>query len=132
MAVPDQDPRNLHDLAVDIQTDLQKLATGLAHAGAAPPAVSELTRMAEVISGVTKELAAGPQLDAGSPQQPQHPGAPPQGAPAAPPQPAPAGPPQAAPAPAQSPEQQAAHHSMHAAVSGLKAAMVANKTSQPQ
>jgi hypothetical protein len=123
MAVPDQDPRNLHDLAVDIQTDLQKLATGLAHAGAAPPAVSELTRMAEVISGVTKELAAGPQLDSGQPQQPQNPGAPPQAAPA--------GPPQAAQQPQQSPEQQAAHHSMHAAVSGLKAAMVANKT-QPQ
>lgn len=117
----DVDPRNLHDLALDVHTDLQKLATGLAHAGVSPHAVAQLTGMAQIIGQVVKQLAAGPDLS----QQSQ--GQQPQGAPAQPPAPA-APPAQAAPSaapPGPAPPEQV-HHTMHAAAHALHADMIAS------
>lgn len=94
----DNDPRSLHELAVDIITDIHKLATGLAHAGADPKVTQQIESTSALYSGLAKALAGGPvgqqpaaQSAAAGPPQ----GAPPQGAP---PQAAPAGPPQGAPA----------------------------------
>lgn len=61
MATPQlNDSRNLLELATDVHTDLGKLATGLAHAGAQPQAVQALQRMAVIIGEVVKVLGAGP------------------------------------------------------------------------
>lgn len=119
-ATPDQDPRNPHDLAVDIQTDLQKLATELAHAGAAPQAVSQLTKMAEVMGQVVKVLGSGPPPGAPGEQPPGPPQAqqgPPQ------PQAPPPGPPQPQGPPGAGPPVNA----IHAATQHLHAAMQASK-----
>lgn len=93
-ANPASDPRSLNELAVDIVTDIHKLATGLAHAGAPPKITQQLELPAQLYAQVAKGLAAGP-IGA----QPASPGAPQQAAgsaaaaaPAGPPQ-APAGPP---------------------------------------
>lgn len=95
---PNASVEDLHALAVDVQTDLQTLATGLAHSGAAPPAVAALTHMAGILSGVVKVLgSAGAQAEQAPPQHeappPQH-EAPPQQQ--ASPQPQMASPPHAA------------------------------------
>lgn len=121
-ADPEGDPRNLHDLALDIQTDLHKLAVGLAHAGAAPEAVAQLTKMAEVISNVVKVLGAGG--GEGAPPGPGAPaGAPPQGAPP------PAASPQAdAPAAAKPPDNmQSASQQLHDAMIASAAAHASSK-----
>ena len=60
MASTQGDSRNLLELAVDIHTDIGKLATGLAHAGAAPEAVKGLQNMAVGIAGIAKILGTGP------------------------------------------------------------------------
>lgn len=114
-AQPDQDPTNLHDLAVDAVQDLQKLGTGLAHAGAAPQAVAQITQMIQILTQVVKVLGSGPplpdahQVNQAQQQQagPPQPQGPPQGGP---PQPPPPGAP---------PEQ----HSIHTATTALHAAM---------
>jgi hypothetical protein len=133
VAQAQQDPRNLHVLAVDVQTDLHKLAVGLAHAGAEPKAVAQLTQMAGVIGQVVKVLGEGPPLDGGqaepAPGQAQPPDAaapqgPPEGAPpAAPTQPAAGAPPTQ---PQATPEQ----HSMASATHALHAAMIASAQSR--
>lgn len=124
---PDQDPRDLLSLAVDVHTDLGKLATGLAHAGAAPEALAGLAKMTQEVAQIVKALGQGPvgpgagagqpgPQDAGPPQQAQPGPAQPQAASqeAGPPQPAASGP-QAAP-----------QHAMHAAAHALHAAMIAS------
>lgn len=118
MAVPDKDPTNLHDLAVDAQTDIQKLATGLAHAGAAPAAVAQLTKMSDILSQVVKALAEGPPLGQGAPGAEQPPPGP--AAPQQPPAP-PAAPPEAPHAP-----------TLHAAAQGLHQAMIASAQQRVQ
>jgi hypothetical protein len=123
MAQPqDQDPRNLHDLALDAQTDIQKLAVGLAHAGAAPQAVAQLTHMGQILSQVVKVLANGPDLGTGASPAGAPQGGPPQGQPPGPPQAAPGGPPPGAP-PAPEPP---VHQSLQAASQHLHSAMVAS------
>jgi len=126
MAAQDQDPTDLHGLAVDAQTDVQKLATGLAHAGAAPEAVATLTKMATVLSQVIKVLGQGPGLEAGGPPQGQAPPGEPQAPPPGPPQAQPQGqaPPGAAPAVQQ--------HSILSATHALHAAMQASAAQRPQ
>jgi hypothetical protein len=134
---PLQDSRSLHELAVDAHNDLTKLATGLAHAGAAPQAVAQITQMGDIIGQITKVLGAGPvgsepgQPASGHPvpsgqapqeqaeQQPQ----PEQGTPA--PAPGPAAQPAGVPT-------QSSHHALHAATVGLHAAMLASKAAQAQ
>jgi hypothetical protein len=119
MAVTDSDPRDLHGIAVDVQTDLQKLATGLAHAGAAPNAVQQLTKMAEIVSQVVKALGQGPVPAAGAgPQQPAQPGPAQPAGPQQPPQPqAPQGGP---------PQPGDVHGNLHSASQHLHAAMIAS------
>lgn len=125
MAQPsgDQDPRNLHDLALDAQTDVQKLAVGLAHAGANPNAIQGLQQMAHMLSQIVKALGSGPSLDQGANPQGPPPGAPqPQGAPQGPP-------PGAPPAGQQEPP---AAKTIHAAAHALHQTMAAAaKTNQP-
>lgn len=118
---PDQDPRDLLSLAVDVHTDLGKLATGLAHAGAAPQALAGLAKMTQEVAQIVKALGQGPvgPPGAGPPQPGPQDAGPPQQA-----QPAPqeAGPPQ----PAASGAQAAPQHAMHAAAHALHAAMIAS------
>jgi hypothetical protein len=129
----DQDPRNLHDLAVDAQTDIQKLAVGLAHAGAAPQAVAELTKMGQILSQVVKVLASGgepPGAEQGGPPQPG-------GGPGGPPQPGggPGGPPQPGGPPPGPPEAQAVppvEQSIHGAAQHLHNAMIASAQQRSQ
>lgn len=116
MATPDQDPRNLHDLAVDCRADLHKLAAGLVQAGVPPQQTDVINHMAQMVGTVAASLG---QAGAG--------GAP-EGAPApAPeaPQAAPAGP--AGAQPPTSPQQDAVHHGIHGAVQMLHGAMQASK-----
>lgn len=47
-------------MAVDIHTDLMKLASGLMAAGAQPEAVQTLQRMAQIVGQLVKVLGAGP------------------------------------------------------------------------
>jgi hypothetical protein len=123
----DQDPRGLHDIAVDVQTDLQKLATGLAHAGANPQAVAQITHMAEIASQIVKVLGGSALQQPSSPQ-----GAPQGQPPETPPQQAqPSQPPQAA-APAAPPQHEAVHSSIDAASKNLHAAMIASKQQRQQ
>lgn len=121
---PDQDPRDLLSLAVDCHTDLGKLATGLAHAGAAPQALAGLAKMVQELSEIVKALGQGPVGPGAGAPEPQ--AGPPAGAPAQaqPAQPGPqdAGPPQ----PAASGPQAAPQHAMHAAAHALHAAMIAS------
>lgn len=91
--VPDKDPRSLHELAIDIATDIHKLATALAHAGAPPKITAALEGPAQLYTQAAKGLAAGPI--GGQPSSPgPAPGGPPApgGAPM-PPGPSPAAPP---------------------------------------
>lgn len=60
-AAPDKG--SLHDLAVDTAADLRQLAQGLAHAGAAPPAVQGLEQMAQKIDEVVKILVNAPEVE---------------------------------------------------------------------
>lgn len=125
MATPEPgqaDARTLLELAIDVHTDLGKLATGLAHAGANPQIVAQFTRMADIIAEVAKVLGTG---DVGSQGQAQPGGAPPeaqgQGA-GAPPEA------QAAPAPAQAGPPQGAMpgerpNGLHEATANLQAAL---------
>ena len=84
--------RSLQELAVDVVTDIHKLTTGLAHAGAAPKITAQIEQTSMLFAGIAKTLASGPVG-----QQPSSPGA------EAPPA-APGGPPQAqAPAPPPNP-----------------------------
>lgn len=114
------DGGGLHDIAVDITTDLQKLATGLAHAGADPQAVQQLTKMAEVISGIVKVLAQGPGIEQAAQHGATQPGAPAQA-------PGPPGAPQGPPGgPGQAPGPGGVHEpSIHAASQGLHQMMMA-------
>lgn len=116
---PDQDPRDLLSLAVDVHTDLGKLATGLAHAGAAPEALAGLAKMTQEVAQIVKALGQGPTGPGPGAAQPG-----PQDAGPAQPQAAPqeAGPPQ----PAASGPQAAPQHAMHAAAHALHAAMIAS------
>lgn len=109
------DPRSLLELATDIHTDLGKLATGLAHAGADPQAVQALTRMATVIGEVVKVLGAGP-VGAQGPAGAEAGGAPPEAQAAPAPQ---AGPPQG-PTPGARP------NGFHEAAANLQAQLAAN------
>jgi hypothetical protein len=56
----DADGRSLQELAVDVITDIHKLATGLAHAGAPPKVTSEIESSSALFGGIAKALAAGP------------------------------------------------------------------------
>lgn len=125
----DNDPRNLHDLALDAQTDVQKLAVGLAHAGANPNAIQGLQQAAHMLSQIVKAFASGPSLDqAANPQGP-----PPQGGQ---PQPAPQGAPapqQTGPAPQGAGQQEPAHaKTIHAAAHALHQTMMAAAKTNPQ
>ena len=83
---------SLHDNAVQAEAHVHQLAVGLAHAGANPQAIQQLTAMTGLLRNIAMSLAQGPPLDnAGQPQAAQ---GPPQGA--QPPQQAapPPGPPQ--------------------------------------
>jgi len=73
MASPDAgaDQRSLLEIAVDVHTDLGRLATGLAHAGAPPQAVAGLQRMDGLIAGIVKALGNAGHVGA----QPGQPGA---------------------------------------------------------
>jgi len=90
------DPRSLHELAVDVVTDIHKLATGLAHAGVQPRITQQIEGTSELFSQIAKGLASGPvgQQGGASPPQagpppapqapPPNPGAPVPGGPGAP------------------------------------------------
>lgn len=110
-AAGDADPRSLQELAVDVITDIHKLATGLAHAGVDPKVTQRIEQTSELYAQVAKALASGPvgqqqpaqQAAAGPP-----PGAPPE-----------AGPPQGPPPPnaingqnSQSPAQGGLHNAI--------------------
>lgn len=125
MADQGQDARSLLELAVDIHTDINKLATGLAHAGANPQAIAGLQKMGVMVGGIAKVLGAGPA--GGTPQPgteagPPAPGGPPAAPEAGPPQagPEPVGPPQGA-RPGERP------NALHAATQHLQAALAASK-----
>lgn len=113
------DAANLHDLAVQVQGDLSKLAHGLLQAGADPQGVQQVQQMSQFVGKIVEVLAQGPvgTQPAGEGQQPEQ---------GQPPQAAPAGPPQAAPQGAQ-PEPSPAEHNIHAASKSLQAAMIASK-----
>lgn len=80
---------SLHDLALEAQTNIQELATGLARAGADSQTTDKLTEIARVLGMIAKEVNQNPVVEhaaqhgpmaAAPPQpQPQAPG-PPQGA----------------------------------------------------
>ncbi len=118
MALGDSDPRSLHDVAVDITTDVQKLATGLAHAGANPQAVQQLTQFGEHVAQIAKVLAQSPGVEQAAQSGPTAPGA----------SPAAAGPPQAqSPQAAQPGPPPGAHPAtLGAAAHALHQAMIAS------
>lgn len=62
LAAPQQDQgeSSLHDLAVGAASSIQQLATGLAHAGANPAAIQQLTLMSNRLTEITRVLAQGP------------------------------------------------------------------------
>jgi len=115
------DDRNLVQVAVDIHTDLNKLAVGLQGAGASPQAVQSLQHMAGIVAELVKVLGSGAVGGApnapGGPQGQPAPGAPTpaQGAPA-PAQPPVGGPPQG-PRPGERP------NGFHEATAQLQAAL---------
>lgn len=117
------DAANLHDLAVQVQGDLSKLAHGLLQVGADPQGVQQVQQMAEFVGKIVQVLAQGPvgSQPANGGSQPEQ-GQPPQAAPAGPPQAAPQGAPQGA-----QPEPSPAEHNIHAASKSLQAAMIASK-----
>jgi hypothetical protein len=88
MAAPTDDKAgsSLHDLAVDASADIRQLATGLAHAGAQPPAVQGLMEMASKLDQLSKVLAQAPEVEASAKAGPgvQGPGEPPPGSPPGP------------------------------------------------
>lgn len=105
----DVDPRSLQELAVDVITDIHKLATGLAHAGVDPKVTQRIEQTSELYAQVAKALASGPVGQ----QQPA------QSAAGSAPPPAPAGPPQGPPPPnaingqnSQSPAQGGLHNAI--------------------
>lgn len=55
-----QGESSLHDLAVSAASSIQQLATGLAHAGANPAAIQQLTLMSSRLTEITRVLAQGP------------------------------------------------------------------------
>lgn len=83
---------SLHDLALEAQTNIHELATGLAHAGADPQSVQKLSQFAEVLGEIAKAVNQNPVVEhaaangppvpgPASPQpEPQAPQAAPQGA----------------------------------------------------
>lgn len=93
-AAGDTDSRSLQELAVDVITDIHKLATGLAHAGVDPKVTQRIEGTSELYAQIAKALASGP-MGGQQPAQAQAtpPAGPAQGAPAGPPQAAPQGPP---------------------------------------
>lgn len=125
----DADGRSLQELAVDVVQDIHKLATGLAHAGAAPKVTAQIEQTSALYAGIAKALAsgpvgaqpsspgAGPESEPGAPPQsgaaPQPPGGPPapMGAPAPPPNPGAAVPGPGTPLP-QSPAQGGLHNAI--------------------
>lgn len=128
---PANDVRTLLELATDIHTDLGKLATGLAHAGADPQAVQALQKMDVIVGEVVKVLGAGPM--GGSGQHGEAPGAPPAANAAPPPgaegQAPQGGPPQLAEAaggPPQGPTPGARPNGFHEASANLQAQLAAN------
>ena len=116
------DARSLQELAVDVVTDIHKLATGLAHAGAPPKITQQIEQTSELYSQIAKALAAGPvgqQATAAGPP----PGAAPVGAPPGPPV---GGPPPGPPSPGASPPgpgtpqaQAPAHGDLHNAIASM-------------
>lgn len=73
MALAPPDSSALHDIALQAQTAVQKLAKGLAEAGANPAAVHTLTEIADTLHQVIGVLAqgAGAQGQEGSPAEEQ-------------------------------------------------------------
>lgn len=120
---PAADPRSLQELAVDIVTDVHKLATGLAHAGADPKITAQIEQTGQLYSSLAKALAAGPVGQQGAQPgaaPPPQPGAP-QAASQAPPAPAPQAPGPPAPGPGgpqagMPPGQGSAHGALHNAI----------------
>ncbi len=93
-------------------TDIHKLATGLAHAGAPPKVTAEIEQTSAVFGGIAKALASGPvgsQPAAGPGAQPA-PQAAAQGPPAGPPPPNPGA---SLPGPGTPMQQAPAHGSLH-------------------
>lgn len=131
------DPRDLHDLAVDCVTDIQKLGIGLAHAGATPNVVSSLTQMADKLSLVVKILASGPGVNPNAQHEAATQGGPPPGGPphAEPPHPGGGPPPPAehapapgGPPPGPGPEAPPPPRSIHEATQQLHHAAIAAAT----
>jgi hypothetical protein len=52
-------PEDLHGIAAEAEKCLEKLATGLSEAGAAPDAVKTVSDMADVVHQVVKALGEG-------------------------------------------------------------------------
>lgn len=97
---------SLHDLALEAQTNIHELATGLAHAGADPQNVQRLSAFAEVLGEIAKAVNQNPVVEHAAQNGPPVPGP---ATPAQPQAPAP-GPPQGA-SPFHGPTQQ-----LHAAM----------------
>lgn len=58
------DPNSsLHDLCVNITSDLSQLQHGLATAGASPQALTSLSHMQEIMGEMTKVLAKSPEVE---------------------------------------------------------------------
>lgn len=55
---------NLHEYAVEAQDNLEKLATGLAQAGASPETVDAVEQMAAVTKEIVKALGKGQETTA--------------------------------------------------------------------
>ena len=126
MATPDAlqpDTRSLLEVAVDIHTDLGRLATGLTAAGASPQAVDTLHRIDAMIAQIVKLLGVG---HVGA--EPALPGAA-AGAPAPGPGPAAAAPPPA-PGPEPQPSGAVGSPAYHTAALNLQAALAHAKAAQ--
>jgi plasmid stabilization system protein ParE len=68
---------NLHEYAVNAEENLEKLATGLAAAGADPAAIKTVERMADVTRKLVKALGKGQeQTGDAEPPPPEQPPAP--------------------------------------------------------
>jgi len=68
---------SMHDLCVDISSDIAQLQKGLAHAGASPQALTALSHAKSIFDTMTKVLAQSPDVEhaaqngpAGGPQGP--------------------------------------------------------------
>lgn len=113
---------DLHSLAVDVVHDLQALAVGLQHAGAADAAVHQVTGMAQTIGNVAHTLSQSPPIPNPAHQDAQAASSPN------------AAPPSSGPAPAQpggAPQPSSAHADLASAIAGIHKASV-NALNAPQ